>query len=170
MNYTTAFEIAGGNSALEWLSRPACLTIGVATIGIGVILLLLRTVFRNRLKIRLYPPCFLIIWGVLWLSFSSSIMPMFQQADVLYDDYLNHRYDTIEGTVEVLRTQPEAGHAPGDLIQIGKVQFDVDYFVSTPAYHQTISRGGVLSDGVQARLCYKDGQILKVEVQKKNNR
>ena len=169
MNYTTAFEIAGGNSALEWLSRPAYLTIGAALISIEMILLLLRIVFRNRLKIRLYPPCFLIILGVIWLSFSSSIMPMFQQADVLCDDYLNHLYDTIEGTVEVLRTQPKSGHSPGDLIQIGKVKFDIDYFVSTPAYHQTISRGGVLSNGVRARVCYKDGKILKVEVQKKNN-
>jgi hypothetical protein len=32
MNYTTAFEIVGGNSALEWLSRPTYLTIGTATI------------------------------------------------------------------------------------------------------------------------------------------
>jgi len=94
---------------------------------------------------------------------------MFNQADAIYEDYLNHRYDTIEGMVEVLRTQPASGHAPGDLIRIGGVQFDIDYFVSTPAYRQTISRGGALSNGVQARLCYKDRKILKVEVQKKNS-
>jgi hypothetical protein len=164
INYFTAFEIAGGNSALAWLNRPTYFALGVAAICIGGFLLLLRTALRRRFHISLYVPCFLIIWGIGWLSFSPSIIPIFQQADALYEDYLNHRYDIIEGTVEVLRTQPKSGHAPADLIQIGRVQFEIDYFISTPAYRQTISHGGVLSNGVLARLSYKNGKILKVEI------
>jgi len=40
----------------------------------------------------------------------------------------------------------------------------VNYFLVTPGYKQTISHGGMLREGVFARLHHYDGIILKLEI------
>ena len=80
------------------------------------------------------------------------------------DIYHNGRSQIAEGIVHVSHEQPATGHAAGDKITVEDQTFEVNYFLVTPGYKQTISHGGVLREGVFARLHHYDGVILKVEI------
>ncbi len=88
--------------------------------------------------------------------------------DNLISDYLNGEYQVAEGIVHVSHEQPESGHSPGDKITIDGKTFEIDFFVSTPGYKQTISHGGFLRDGVYARITYNNRIILKLEINKQS--
>jgi hypothetical protein len=74
----------------------------------------------------------------------------------------------VEGTVQVSHSQPYQGHTSGDKITIDGQSFVIDYFYATPGYKETIAHGGVLRNGVYARIHHCDGVIIKVEVVKNN--
>ena len=74
----------------------------------------------------------------------------------------------VEGTVQVSHSQPYQGHTSGDKITIDGQSFVIDYFYATPGYKETIAHGGVLRNGVYARIHHCDGVIIKVEVIKNN--
>jgi hypothetical protein len=69
-----------------------------------------------------------------------------------------------EGVIHVTHQQPAHGHSSGDKISVGGRAFEVNYYLATPGYKQTIAHGGALREGVYARLHYEGGVILKVEV------
>lgn len=71
-------------------------------------------------------------------------------------------YEISTGIVEVLRTQPQGGHAAGDLIRVGNKEFEIDYFAVTPCYNKTISNGGALTTGKHVTLYSNSGCILKI--------
>lgn len=78
--------------------------------------------------------------------------------------FKSNEFDVVSGEVEVLRTQPKEGHAPGDLIKIGDKKFEVNYYINSPCYHKTISNGGALKAGQIVNLYVSDKCILKVEI------
>jgi len=80
--------------------------------------------------------------------------------------YKTKDYQVAGGPVRVLRTQPESGHAPGDLVSIGGARFEINFFVSTHAYHKTIAHGGYLREGVYAKVFYRNGDILRIDLKK----
>ncbi|HUW57389.1 MAG TPA: hypothetical protein VMZ92_12200 [Planctomycetota bacterium] len=101
---------------------------------------------------------FLVVGGLaFWLRM--------RDACHLVSVYTSGGAKTVEGTVHVLREQPEGGHKPGDLVEIGGVQFVVNRFRQvTAAYTETIAWGGVLTEGRHVRVWYWEGQILRVDV------
>ncbi|WP_282111283.1 hypothetical protein [Shewanella algicola] len=107
---------------------------------------------------------FLLFWGVC-AGIGGALLLGTKVAEHLYvyTQYSNDNYELIEGTVNVLRLQPEHGHAAGDLIEIAGQKLEVDYFTSAPGYHISIANGGVLQDGVYARVYVYDGLLLKIE-------
>jgi hypothetical protein len=76
----------------------------------------------------------------------------------------------IEGCVQVLRTQPTTGHAPGDLLEINGQRLAVNYFVAGYGYHATIAHGGALKPDTYARITLAPEaevagpMILRVEI------
>lgn len=70
----------------------------------------------------------------------------------------------LEGPVQVLRTQPENGHAPGDLVEIDGVRLVVDYYEAEPGYRKTVSHGGALQEGRLARVEVCGTRIVRVEL------
>jgi hypothetical protein len=85
-----------------------------------------------------------------------------------YMSFKFSEFEVVNGKVDVLRTQPKGGHAPGDLIKIGSKKFEIDYYVNSPCYHQTISNGGALKAGKLVTLYVAEKCILKVEVDKES--
>ncbi len=81
-----------------------------------------------------------------------------------YLSFQSQDFEIVRGKIDVLRTQPKEGHAPGDLIKIGTREIEIDYYVNSSCYHQTISNGGVLNSGKYVTLYISDGCILKVDV------
>jgi hypothetical protein len=80
----------------------------------------------------------------------------------LYDA---RQYQITEGTVHVLSVQAEGGHGKVDNVNVGNVSFEVDYFLATCAYKQSITHGGTLTEGTYARIYYSDYRtILRIDV------
>jgi hypothetical protein len=81
------------------------------------------------------------------------------------DIYHNGQSQVVEGIVHISHEQPAHGHSSGDKITVGDQTFEVNYFLATPGYKQTISHGGVLREGVYVRLHHYDGIILKLKLE-----
>jgi hypothetical protein len=95
-------------------------------------------------------------------------MPLFignpREIDDLLAAYQWRDYKVIEGPVRVLRTQPAAGHAPGDLVAVSNILFEINFHASNPAYHNTIAHGSLLRDGAYARVFYLGQDILRIDL------
>lgn len=108
---------------------------------------------------------FAFFWGGI-ATIVAPLMLIFVLLDHVNTYWLlgSEELEIINGKIEVLRTQPEGGHAPGDLIRIGTDEFEIDYYITSPCYHQTISNGGVLSSGKVVTIYVVDKCILKIMV------
>ena len=107
----------------------------------------------------------MILWAVLWNGVSfywvgHNLLTAYRCHHALRDGTCQ----VVEGTVEVLHEQPYSGHASGDRIRIGGREFEVNHYLSTLGYNRTIAHGGVLKNGVRARLHVDGPMILKVEI------
>ena len=157
--FTTVFEITAGSNGIR---ADALLRFGIgaaAVIG-GIVWLRSQEGF-----IRKVSPAFMIGSGVFWLAMH---MPLWKIATFDIHDlltvYRSGQCEITEGVIHVTHQQPAQGHSSGDKITIGEKEFEIDYFLVTPGYSQTIAHGGVLGEGVFARLHHHNGVILKVEV------
>src|SRR4051812_15759989 len=159
-DFVTVFEInrwSNGLLADELFRLAIGLVALVSGIG-GAVHLVRKRSFKELLA-----PIFLTAWGVFWLTLHD-FPRMYGQIANLADAYESGRYEVVEGDVTVLREQPAHGHTSGDRIVVGGKPFEVDYYLATPAYHDTIAHGGVLKAGVHARISHVDGNIVRVEV------
>ena len=124
--------------------------------------------FTGRVSVRkkaCFTTPFMILWSAIWILFSSVWLgSSFWTAYKYYEALHNNKCEVVEGKVTVLREQPWGGHAPGDLVRIDGKEFEVNYYLSTLAYHRTIAHGGVLTEGAQVRVCHLDGDILRIEI------
>jgi len=167
--YNTVFEIAACTSGIQ-MEIYLRLTVGfvVLALAIGSIVLYVKRRQTPLRKPRLYTVVFLSIWAVFWLSFH---IPWLLHADHEQDDlltaYHSGRYEIAEGPVRVLREQPVTGHAPGDLVSVSNAQFEINYFVSTHAYHKTIAHDGCLRDGAYVRVYHVGQDIIRIDTKKK---
>jgi len=156
---TTVFEIAPGSNGVraDALFR---LAIGLFALIGGV-----AGLFRTKGLKKVAAPAFMTVWSVVWLI---AHIPLWRigttQTNRLLDVYRNGKSQVVEGVVHVAHEQPAHGHSSGDKITVGEQTFEVNYFLVTPGYKQTISHGGILRDGVFARLHHYDGIILKLEI------
>jgi|ERR1043166_2743965 hypothetical protein len=156
---TTVFEIAPGSNGVraDALFR---LAIGLFALTGGV-----AGLFRAKGLKKVAAPAFMTVWSVVWLI---AHIPLWRigttQTNRLLDVYRNGKSQVVEGVVHVAHEQPAHGHSSGDKITVGEQTFEVNYFLVTPGYKQTISHGGMLREGVFARLHHYDGIILKVEI------
>ncbi len=161
---TTVFEITSGTNGIraDALFR---LAIGLVFLVAGILGFILRKQTGGRFPKKLFAPAFMTGWAVFWLFMH---FPLWRigtaNIDHLLDIYHHGKSQIAEGIVHVSHEQPATGHAAGDKITVGDQTFEVNYFLVTPGYKQTISHGGVLREGVFARLHHYDGVILKVEI------
>jgi hypothetical protein len=95
------------------------------------------------------------------IFFASSAKDEFQQRQYLENEYSkllavyqNQEYKITEGAVSVLHSEPEGGHAAGDIIRVGNVEFELSCFHNTFGYNKTIIYGGILTEGAFAKIYY----------------
>ena len=137
---------------------------------IGVVALLggLRSLIRNWRRGRAKDwigPVFLVGSSLLWI-YLHNFPHTFGHINRLVNAYQQKQYQIVEGPVQVLHQQPKTGHSKGDIVSVSGTQFEVNYFLATPAYHKTLAHSGALSGGTYARIYYFDGEILRVDLQK----
>jgi hypothetical protein len=161
---TTVFEIAPGSNGVR---ADAFLRVAV---GVVVLTGGLIGLFRAKKLKKLAAPAVMTAWSVVWLIAQIPLLRIgTTQISHLLDVYHHGKSQVVEGFVHVSHQQPPHGHSSGDKIMVGDQTFEVNYFLVTPGYKQTISHGGVLREGIFARLHYYDGVILKVEIGDKNS-
>ncbi len=113
------------------------------------------------------PPWFQIASGALgFLLCSVALTVSVVRTTGALHVYWSRTYNVSEGVVTVLHQQPREGHAQGDVVRIGDHQFEINYFRYTPGYDRTIARGGILREGVYARVCHYRGTILRIDIRK----
>ncbi len=138
---------------------------------VGLIYLFLR--LTNRKSTLGWTYCkedfYVLFFGVAGCLISTPFVLIDRHnANQLCEAYEQNRIQTVEGVVKVEHKQPETGHDEGDIICVDGKRFEIDYFVLTRAYRQTIAHGGVLKDGQYAKIYYYDGQILRIDIPKNN--
>ena len=159
----TVFDITVGSNGIgsdAWVR----MVIGIGVVIAGIVWLV--RVLRMKAGWRqMFNSVFLIGFGAIWLVVA---LPLWNLAtsdtDRLIMIQLSGRSEVAEGTVHVTHLQPANGHTSGDKIIVGGRQFEINYFLLTPGYRQTIAHDGALREGVYVRLHHYDGVIIKVEV------
>lgn len=130
------------------------------TIGIVVTFFILRS-FPKPLSNRIIS----FVWIVGWNAYCVlGVAGAFKATHHYCQKLRAGAAEVIEGQVEVLHRQPVTGHDAGDRIRINGKEFTYSFFSGKVTYHQTISHGGKLDNGVYARLYAYKGEILKAEV------
>lgn len=158
--YTTVFEIT------RFDSSNSCLPLLLLLLGIVLCsIVLVRKIKKGARWVEKVPlAVFLLSLGLFLPIEAINVISEYKAANNLLSAYKNEQYRIAEGVVQVLYQQPEGGHTKGDIIVIDGHHFEINYFVSTTAYHQTISRGGVLRDGVYAKVYHFKGNLLRIDM------
>lgn len=159
-NFTTVYEIT---RQIDDESIGLIVGGSIAVI-IGTLFLVLRK--RNKgWPMPFLGPLLVVIFGsILFLAGLVFLMDTFISTNMLISAYKNGQFRVVEGEVHVLHTQPSSGHTKGDIIRINGQEFEVNFFVHTPAYSRTISHGGVLRQGTYARVYHQKGKILRIDI------
>lgn len=104
-----------------------------------------------------------VVVGLMAVFMAKADYEDYFEAKAIYD---NQRYSVVEGTVALLHSQPFDGHDKGDIVRVNDVEFEINGFRHTLAYHQTVSHWGVLQQGVYAKIYYYDNWILRIDILK----
>lgn len=135
-------------------------------IGMGCLVVRIKIRKNNAMQwVFLNGAFYMISIGLIGILMSTPINLMLRsELNNLVKLYENKSYKVVEGVVSVIHEQPKSGHDKGDIITINGKEFEINYFVMTHAYSQTIAHGGVLKEGVYAKVFYYDDRILRIDV------
>lgn len=164
-DFTTAFLfINTGNQQLDYYQRATqsyllLAVIGVALFLCSIIVGLIRKKFQTLHYNLMVLGVFLMVVGLntAKVNFQDHKAVVTEYAQLL-NIYDGHQYKTAEGIVQVLHTQRYEGHDNGDVIKVGNTEFNINYYVRTIGYHDTLAHGGVLTEGSYARIYYYESK------------
>lgn len=162
--FEPAWDVVSASQAIDpgpWLR----LIVGFVMVSLAIA----GIVFRDRLKGRLADASrsayLLLFIGLLWTAFHAYFLfESGTERESLVNSYMGNEYESVEGNVQVLHKQPHNGHDRGDIVKIGDQEFEINYYRKTAAYRITLAHGGLLKDGITARVSYIDDQIVAIEI------
>ena len=162
-DFVTVFEITRNSNGV-FAGAVFRLLIGVVAL-IGALRVLVRNRRRESSRRDYIGPIFVLVWSLFWI-YLHNFPHQFGHIDRLVNAYQQKQYQIVEGPVQVLHQQPKTGHGKGDIVEVSGKQFEVNYFLYTPAYRNTIAYKGALNAGTYARIYYYNGEILRVDILK----
>jgi hypothetical protein len=114
-----------------------------------------KTTRENKWSPKIFKPVFLLFFAIVWIGLHGLILSTQVISYLeLRNIYNNHLYSVVEGKVHVVHEEPSFGHDKGDVILIDGKEFEFSSYDDSYGYHQTISHGGILKEGVYSRLTY----------------
>jgi hypothetical protein len=159
MRYVTVFN-AGSDPFRNW----DFFLFGLIAVAIGVGLVFAPSrIFPPRMKDE-----FRIPFGIFYLLFAS-VWTVTAGASIVSED-LRASHDlaarnctSVAGVVEDFHPAPWEGHSMESFTVAG-VRFEYSDYVVSAGFNNTASHGGPIRQGLPVRICYRDGQILRLDV------
>ena len=161
--FVTVFEITRNSNGV-FTGAAFRLLIGVVAL-IGALGSLVRNRQRESSRRDYIGPILILIWSLFWI-YLHNFPHQFGHINRLVNAYQEKKYQIIEGPVQILHQQPKTGHSRGDIVEVNGRQFEVNYFLATPAYNKTLAHSGALAAGTYSRIYYFDGEILRIDIRR----
>jgi len=79
--------------------------------------------------------------------------------------YSSGKYSVVEGPVENFHPMPFGGHQ-NEWFSVHGLSFAYSSFDETPCFHSAASHGGPIRPGLNVRIFFTDGCILRLDVQR----
>ena len=151
--YQTVFEIT--DKGFPWW--PTAVGLGF----VGWFLLIVRYGHKRNQRYK-------IIFGYLMAAFMLMLTAL--TFALMYTDYRNLKrayergdYKVVEGRVENFRPMPFEGHT-NESFTVQGVKFSYSDYYLIPGFNKTSSHGGPIREGLQVRIAYRNGTILRLEI------
>jgi len=163
MDYVTVFDAANSPYRNLWFVLP-----GLAFSFVGAAM-----VFRPGLLDRLrFRPSSAKPWfrPFAWFYFLFAIVWTILAGGGLLSDAIsakraarNGDCRTIEGRVENFHPMPASGHDT-ERFDVQGVAFSYSDYVVTAGFNNTSTHGGPIREGLPVRICYRNGEILRLQI------
>lgn len=159
MHYVTVFDAASDPLRNWWF--PA-LGLSLAVVGTAMMFIPRFQKFRGLRGSGLVGlgavfASFSVLWTSL-ASFGMVAVNLTAQREVK-----SGACTVVEGAVTDFHPMPEDGHPPENF-SLNGVRFEYSDFNITGGFNNTASHGGPIRQGLPVRICYLDGEILRLEV------
>lgn len=145
------------------LSAPVgwqfCL-VGFIPLAIGIVVIIGKRRFGWSEPHWLLP-IFAVGFGLLWLTIACITIP--QAVFAARASYEKGNYRLVEGTVSDFVPMPYSGHQD-ECFTVKQERFCYSDFNLAPGFHQSASHGGPIHEGLQVRIGYRGGSILRLEI------
>ena len=166
-NFITVYEISKGSDHVSGIGSIA----GLILLIIGIIGMVIQKRSQGNWPIMLIGPPIIgvVVGGIIFIVSFLSFLGSITESNRLVSIYKSGKCQVTEGIVHVLHRQPSDGHTRGDIIRISGQELEINAFVHTQAYSQTISHGGVLNEGIYAKVYHHNGKILRIDIRDPNN-
>jgi hypothetical protein len=159
MHYVTVFDAASDPLRHWWF--PA-LGLSFALVGAAMIFIPRFQRFRGvggRGIAGL--GALLLLSSILWTSLAS--LGMISVNRTAQREVKSGVCTVVEGAVTDFHPMPEGGHPPENF-RVNGVRFEYSDFMITGGFNNTASHGGPIRGGLPVRICYRDGEILRLEI------
>ncbi|MCW3846390.1 hypothetical protein OF829_03995 [Sphingomonas sp. LB-2] len=157
MHYVTLYDASEHAFENWWV-----IGFGLIFVGIGAVLVFapgLVAAFTRRPRGPLFG-WFFLLFSIFWTG--AAAMSVLGHDGEIAGHAKRHECATVAGRVQNFHPAPYEGH---DLesFDVADEHFDYSDFVATAAFHTSASHGGPIRDGLQVRICHRNGVILILE-------
>ena len=122
---------------------------------------LLEALFRKPLRQRYIFRWFFFIFAVIWTFAATSAM--WRDASNAGQLLKSRKCQMVEGKVENFHPMPASGHDT-ERFDVKGVHFEYSDFIVSAGFNNAASHGGPIREGLPVRICYSDGEILRLEI------
>jgi hypothetical protein len=164
MHYVTVFEASADPYRNLTFVLP-----GLALSAVGAIMVF-RPGWLAKLQVRPSPQkawfkpfaIFYLLFVVVWTV--SAGTAVFSDARNAKRTLLRGDCEIVEGKVEHFHPMPASGHDT-ERFDVNGVPFSYSDYIVSAGFNNSASHGGPIREGLPVRICYRDGEILRLEVQ-----
>lgn len=163
MDYVTVFDAA--NAPYRNLSFVLP---GLALTSVGAVMVF-RPAWLDRLRFRPSPAkrwfrpfaWFYFLFAIAWTLFAGTAV--LSDAINAKTAMQHHDCQMVEGQVENFHPMPASGHDT-ERFSVNGVEFSYSDYIVTAGFNNTSSHGGPIREGLPVRICYRDGEILRLDI------
>jgi len=120
-----------------------------------------EAVFRKPLRHRYIFRWFFFLFSVLWTA--TAMVALLKDARTASQATQPGKCEMIEGRVAHFHPMPAEGHDT-EHFDVQGIGFSYSDYEVSAGFNNTASHGGPIRAGLPVRICYRDGEILRLEI------